>query len=166
MEKPGRKSTKRAPSWAERLVQARGELSQDVLGERIGKSQKTISGYEVGDHEPTLPTYRAIAKATGADLMWLITGDERCRDAFAGIVAQADEENRMFSWTFYQAIRLFAEESVNASLSYALSYTRKLLGLPHEGADDAEAKEIIQRTIEADRAEFRKDLDEARKKRL
>lgn len=165
--KPGRKSTKaHVPGWARRITAARGELSQDAFAAKIGKSQQTVAGYEGGVPEPSLATYRKIAEVSGVSLAWLLMGEEGDRNALSGIASEANKENRLFAWAFHQAARLFADEGVNADFSYTLTYTRKLLGQPPHAANEAEAKESILRAIEIDRAEFRKDFDEARKKRL
>lgn len=169
MAKSGRKSTKPPPpAWAIRIAEARerASLSQAELGEKIGKSQQTIADYEGGKPEPNLAAFRAIAKETGADLKWLIFGIEGDRDTLVGIAIESEKQNRLFAWAFHQAARLFAEEGVNADFSYLLRYTQKLLRLPDKDASEGEAKEAVLRAIEIDRAEFRKDIDDALKKRL
>jgi transcriptional regulator with XRE-family HTH domain len=166
MAKRGRKPTKIPPDWAQRITQARGGLSQEQLGALIGRSQQSINGYESGGPEPTLAIYRAIARVTGADLAWLIFGKEGSGDTLAGIAIKANEDNRVFAWAFHEATKLFAEEGIQADFAYVLSYTRKLLGSLEKASNDTEAKEAIQRTLETDRAEFRKDLDQIRKNRL
>lgn len=168
MAKPGRKTTTPPPPWAERIAIAREKagLSQEALGDIIKRSQSSITGYETGKPEPSLAIYRDIANATHVSAAWLIFGEEGSREALSRIAAEADKNNRLFGWAFHQAARLFAEESVNADFPYTLAYTWKLLGVPDKSADEAQAKEAIRRTIEIDRGEFRKDIDEARKKRL
>jgi len=151
-----------------RIVEARDRagLNQESLGQQIGKSQQTVADYESGHPEPNLATYRAIAKATGADIKWLLFGEEANSDALSRIALEGEKQNRLFAWAFYQASRLFAEESVNADFSFLLRYTQKLIRLPSKDASEGEAKEAILREIEIDRAEFRKDIDDAFKKRL
>jgi len=46
-------------------------LTQAELGKRIGRSQKTVAGYEAGK-EPPLAILRLIAQATGTPLCELI----------------------------------------------------------------------------------------------
>lgn len=167
MAKPGRKSTKsEIPPWAQRITTARGDLSQEDFGAKIGRSQQTVAGYEAGDPEPSLAIYRKIAEVSGAGLAWLLLGQEGDRDALSGAAAEANKENRLFAWAFHQAAGLFASEGVNADFPYTMRYTRKLLRQPANGANEAEAKESILRAIEIDRLEFRKDFDEVRKNRL
>lgn len=169
MAKPGRKREKpTVPSWSIRIAEARerANLNQAALGEKIGKSQQTVADYERGKPQPNLPTYRAIAKATGADIKWLLLGEEGDGNSLSGIAAESEKQNRLFAWTFHEAARLFAEEGVNADFSYLIRYTQKLLRLPNKDAGEGEAKEAILRQIEIDRAEFRKDIDDAFKNRL
>ena len=169
MVKRGRKTTKTAiPQWAMRIADARERrgLSQAELGKAVGKSQQTIAGYEGGDPEPNLTVYRRIAKATDVAPAWLIFGNEGDGSAMSGIAIEANKQNRLFAWAFQQAARLFTDEGINADFSYMLRYANKLLRLTGDGSDDTQAKESVLRAIEIDRVEFRKDFDEARKKRL
>lgn len=168
-ERRGRKSTKAIPPWSQRIVEARERagLNQTELAGRVGKSQQTITGYETGDTEPNLSIYKAIAKATDVSPAWLVFGDEYGGDsASGGEAVYIDKNDRLFAWTFHEAARLFAEQGLNADFAYMLSYTRKLMRTPENGANEAQAKEAIQRAIEVDRAEFRKGLDQVLKNRL
>lgn len=168
MVKAGRKTERPIPEWAARIVKARDDcgLNQKALGKLIGKSQQTIAGYETGSTEPSLAIYKSIAKETNVSPAWLIFGQEGRSESLSGVAVEADKNNRLFAWAFHQAARLFTEESVNADFSYTLAYTWKLLRSFGQESDEAKAKESVLRTIEIDRDEFRKDIDEARKKRL
>jgi transcriptional regulator with XRE-family HTH domain len=64
------------PGIAERITEARdgAGLDQTELGEAIGLSKGAIGNYERGDRTPSLAALHQIAKATGRDIHWLISG--------------------------------------------------------------------------------------------
>src|SRR6185312_6838327 len=64
------------PPWLQRLLEARKRagLTQEELGRRIGKSQKTVNGYEHG-RKPNVSIYRQIAAACDVSETWLILGE-------------------------------------------------------------------------------------------
>lgn len=51
-----------------RIARDRGDLSQQELAELVGVTQQTISAYETGRREPTLPTLMGILAAAGFEL--------------------------------------------------------------------------------------------------
>jgi transcriptional regulator with XRE-family HTH domain len=168
------------PGWAERIKNARqrANLTQRQLGERIHRSQQTVDGYESGGREPDVAVYRQIAAACSVDPSspvhpsWLIFGDDIIRSApssdnsLTGIIAEAQEKSRHFAWTFYQSAKFLSEEGVDADLAYILAYTQKKLSLVDQEADDLKVRESILRAIEHDRQEFRRNIEEARKRLL
>jgi transcriptional regulator with XRE-family HTH domain len=168
------------PGWAERIKNARqrANLTQRQLGELIHRSQQTVDGYESGGREPDVTVYRQIARACSVDPAnpvhpaWLIFGDDiirsspRCNGALTDIVAEAQEKSRHFAWVFYQSAKFLSEEGVDADLAYILAYTQKKLSLVDQESDDARVREVILRAIQHDRQEFRRHIEEARKRLL
>lgn len=156
------------PPFAVRIKTAREKagLTQHELATQIKRSQQTVDGYEHG-REPNIAVYREIASATNVDVAWLIFGDQPGGDdGLATILAKAQEQSRYFAWTFHQAAAFLAQEGVNADFAYTLAYAQKLLRAIDDDADEAGTKEAILRTIELDRDELRRELDQARKKLL
>jgi transcriptional regulator with XRE-family HTH domain len=64
------------PGIAERITEARdgAGLDQTELGEAIGLSKGAVGNYERGDRTPSLAALHQIARATGRDIHWLISG--------------------------------------------------------------------------------------------
>lgn len=60
----------------ERIYQARidAQLTQDQLAEAVKKTRGAVSQWESGEVRPRHSTLEAIAKATGKDLHWLVSG--------------------------------------------------------------------------------------------
>lgn len=63
-------------TFAERLkfARERAKLTQDQLAERLGVTQSTVQQWESGDTTPRPSRNNAIAKALGADVIWLFQG--------------------------------------------------------------------------------------------
>ena len=51
-----------------RLARARAGLTQAALAARVGVTQETVSAYERGKRQPTLPTLFRLLDAAGFDL--------------------------------------------------------------------------------------------------
>lgn len=75
---------------ARRLLLARLErgLSQRDMAKLIGKTERTIGRYEVGDATAPLAVVLAYAMVTGIDRDWLLSGTDR------GQTATPDVKNR------------------------------------------------------------------------
>lgn len=171
---PAKETAPPLPPWAERIKEARvrANLTQRQLGERIMRSQQAVNGYESGGREPDVPMYRAIAKICGVHPAWLIFGDDVVRGdpcsnhTVAGIIAEGQKDSRYFVWAFQQAAQFLAQENVDADFAYLIAYTQKILGAVNNDADETGARQAILRAIDLDRQEFRRNMDEARKRLL
>ena len=51
-------------------------LSYQELSKRIGCTYQAVRNWAVGEREPSLDTVALIAKATGVDVYWILTGNE------------------------------------------------------------------------------------------
>lgn len=60
--------------FKERLVQARGKLSQTALGEMLGSSKQTISHWENGRYEPNITQIQKICDVLDCTAEWLVMG--------------------------------------------------------------------------------------------
>ena len=62
----------------DKIVQARkqAKLSQQILGQVVGVSDKAISAYEVGRSSPPIKVLRKISKATGQPLSYFLQPEE------------------------------------------------------------------------------------------
>lgn len=58
----------------ERLREARSYMPRRILAEKIGKSEWTIVNWESGKHNPSLADIQAVARATGCNVHWLMSG--------------------------------------------------------------------------------------------
>ena len=58
-----------------RIREARNQLSQRELGNRIGVTDTTVSSWERGVTEPNASQTTAIVHATGCNEHWLLTGE-------------------------------------------------------------------------------------------
>ena len=141
-------------------------LSQTDFGERIGRSQSTITAYETGASEPDLATFDSMAAVLGVNAAWLAFGEPQGGDPDSGPSVEGGKHHRLFAWTFHQVARLLSEEGLEGDLAYMVAYTRKLVGAAQHSAGDGEAKESIGRAIDAERAEIRASLDQLRKNLL
>lgn len=152
------------PDWANRIVQAREErgLSQEGFAALLGKSQQAVGGWETGAASPRLTEFKAIASALNVDPGWLAFGNPDDGDPLLGAFVERNKDDRLFAWIFYQAVQLFAEEGMQADFAFTVSFTRKLLKSAKGSGNDAEAKEIVQREIEAERTKIREGLKAVR----
>jgi transcriptional regulator with XRE-family HTH domain len=57
-------------SLGERIREARGDLTQRELADKLGLDPITVSRYERNATEPSRRRIRAIAEATGRDVAW------------------------------------------------------------------------------------------------
>jgi transcriptional regulator with XRE-family HTH domain len=158
------------PPWALRIRQAREQagLTQGQLAQAIPKSQTSYHEWEVGKYQPHLSDFEIIAKVTGVDYVWLLTGREPpdCK-ALRRLLAEAQEKDRNFAPTFIEAAWLLREEGVKADLLYIFDFVvNQILPAAQGSSDDGAAKEAIARKLDEERAEFRKGLDALRKQRL
>lgn len=171
MTRRGRKPsepTKSRPGWAARITASRESegLSQTEFGEKIGRSQSTVTAYETGGSEPDLATFEAMAAVLRVSAAWLAFGEPQGGDADPGLSVEGGKHHRLFAWTFHQVARLLAEEGLEGDLAYIVAYTRKLVNAAQDGAGDRESKESISRAIEIERSEIRASLDQLRKNLL
>jgi transcriptional regulator with XRE-family HTH domain len=169
MSQPTRKSPPDESTWSGRIKKARKDarLTQVELGEKVLISQPVVYAWEAGKTEPNLAQYRAIASATGADVVWLLFGREPTDgNSLVGIAAEAQKKNRHFAWALNETARMFSEEGVNADFLYVLGYVQKFLAAADNSPDEPGTRKAISREIEAERTELRKRLEEALKKGL
>jgi transcriptional regulator with XRE-family HTH domain len=155
--------------WAPRLRTTREGLSPSVnqteMAAKIGKSQSQVTDYESGKAEPSIATFIKWANIVRVSPAWLIFGDEYDRDAGVTL-PKGDEENRLFAWTVHQAAKLLTEEGMDGDLTYLTLFSQKLMRSAEGVSDETKAKEIIWRTIETERAEFRQGKNNIRKNRI
>lgn len=156
------------PGWAERIARARATagLSQERLADLVGRSQTAIGEYERGQSEPDLATFGRLGRVLMVAAGWLAFGEPRDGDPLAETIVEGNKKDRLFTWTFHQAARLLSEEGLEGDLPYLVAFTKKLVGPAQHSTDDAEAREVIRRALEAERAEIRAGLDQVRKNRL
>jgi transcriptional regulator with XRE-family HTH domain len=62
----------------ERMRQARlrAKLTQQQVGDLLGKTKAAVSNFETGQNKPSLETLIAFAKETNCSLDWLVLGRE------------------------------------------------------------------------------------------
>jgi transcriptional regulator with XRE-family HTH domain len=169
MSTPTRKPPPDTSTWSGRIKKARkdAQLTQKELSDHVHISQPVVSAWEKGEAEPNLAQYRAIASATGADVVWLLFGREPTdSNSLSGIAADAQKKNRNFAWTVYETSRMFAEEGIKADFLTVLGYVQKFLDAAKNSPDDSSAQKAIFGKIEAERAELRKALEQILKKGL
>ena len=63
-------------SIGERIKKIRGDLSRKEFMKRIGVSQASLTNYETKNMTPKGEVLQKICKEFGADLQWLLTGEE------------------------------------------------------------------------------------------
>lgn len=168
--RPSRPGADTRPEWAARLAELRrrAELSQEAAAEAIGMTQSTVGAYETGKSEPNLATIERLAAVFSVSPAWLAfgIGDAAQNDPAAFSVLERHKHDKLFSFAFTQAARLFSEEGLNMDLAYLGAYTlnilRKTEGLDGQGG----AQERIVAAIDAERAKIRTELDDLRKSHL
>jgi transcriptional regulator with XRE-family HTH domain len=168
--RPSKTAPEDRPSWAKRLKEARERkgLTQKQLSELVHVSDKAISNWENGTHEPKLAEFETIADATDANLAWLLAGQEPGEpggaDSFPAIVADAEKAHRHFAWALVEAARLLQEVGIQANGPELISFVNHILSAGQDCRDDAEAKEAIARKLASERANLRADLKKVREK--
>lgn len=67
-----------APTFAGRLVQSRRwlGLNQEDIAARIGVTRRTVSSWENGDTDPSVPQLLEWARVTGFSAAWFVDGLE------------------------------------------------------------------------------------------
>lgn len=170
VKKPGR--PRKAPiedpkPWAVRIREAREAkgLSQEGLGSLIARKQTTVGDYESGLSEPNTAMFQQLSKALGVSAVWLAFGEPGEGES-GGILVAGHEQHRLFAWALHRVAKMLAEEGFDGDLSFLVSITRKILKASNAGSDDARAKEILAAAIDAERAEFRRGMDDIRKSRI
>jgi transcriptional regulator with XRE-family HTH domain len=168
--RPPKQPTANKPAWAVRLKEARQRagFSQQTLADRIVVSQSTIGGWEMGVSEPNLTTIERLAHACGVSPAWLVfgVGEPTEHNALAFAVLDRHKHDKLFTFAFHEAARLFAEEGLHADLPYLASYVLKLLR-ETEGTDGQRgAQQRILAALEAERTHIREELDAVLKNRL
>jgi transcriptional regulator with XRE-family HTH domain len=83
--------------FAERLIEARGEMTREAAAAALGCLKDTLGGYERGRNFPDQATLAKIGEVYGVSLDWLITGrGQKCPaeavQAPASAPATVDEE--------------------------------------------------------------------------
>jgi transcriptional regulator with XRE-family HTH domain len=161
------------PLWAVRLKEVREAkgLTQEELGNIIGKSQQTIHGYESGARKPKIPTYRKIAAACDVSEIYLVPREDIVGEIpnsagcdpdsdkpLPDVIPEIDKESARYAWTINQARKVLAEEHFHPDGDYIFGYADKLMRLVKDVPDDAHAKDLILRAIERDREDWRRQL--------
>lgn len=100
--------------WSEKLKEARAlsGLTQQQVGDRIGRPQQTLAGWESGRTEPDLNTLAELLQLYGIS----------ANSFFGYNGANIDEEHMIDK---YRQAPPLAQKMVNASLSEAISYANK-----------------------------------------
>ncbi|MDE1149675.1 MAG: helix-turn-helix transcriptional regulator [Azospirillaceae bacterium] len=65
--------------FAERLIQARGDMSRSDAAESLGIPNNTLGSYERGEAEPAISKILAIADLYQVSLQWLLRGEGEAR---------------------------------------------------------------------------------------
>jgi len=173
----GRNSTtapEDVPPWAQGIRRAREGrgFTQEELSERIGVSNTTLSGWELGKHKPNIPKLEVIAEATGVDVARILAGGDPSGgepnegDALMRVFADAEKPHRHFVWTLIEVGRLFSEEGLEPDGAEFVSYLYHILAAAKDCSNDAEAKEAIARKLASERASFRANLKKVRREFL
>lgn len=158
------------PAWAVRLGEARRRagLTQESLAEAIGYSQSSVADYERGKSEPDLALMERIAGLCSVSPGWLAfgIGEPAKDDPLAFSVLERHKHDKLFSFAFTQAARLFSEEGLAMDLAYLATYTLNLLRKA-DGLDrQSGTQERITAALDAERLKIRAELDEFRKNHL
>lgn len=165
--RPSKRDPKSRPAWAVRLKELRGDKSQDDAADDLKIPQSTYGGYETGGSEPTLATFEKIAAFYKVSVTWLTFGIGQPRDDDAGFCALENRKHdKLFSFAFTAAARLLDEEGVKADSGYVRQFVDKLLRLTEGVESQADAQQIIQRSLDAQRAEIRDEMKILMQKRL
>lgn len=82
------------PRAARVLSLARGKEIDSDLAERLGVSPQHVGNWRAGRHDVSLDLLVRISKKTGADLMWLLTGETTDAGALQLVTAQEAGELR------------------------------------------------------------------------
>jgi transcriptional regulator with XRE-family HTH domain len=92
MARHGNSHVDNAKRVGQRIVRARGTISQKTLGAQVGVSAAHISRVENGERVPSLQLLERIAAALGVELSWLrgqpASSDGRPQIASAAIEAE------------------------------------------------------------------------------
>lgn len=75
--------------FAERLIQARGEMSRVEVTQKLGVNIETLGGYERGKNAPPYSFLADIKDLYGVSLDWLITGKGEMRPSQAPVADPA-----------------------------------------------------------------------------
>lgn len=167
MEKP----RSERPDWALRIVEAREAIGWDQteLGSKVAKSQKAISDYERGRSEPDIATFRGLAKHLNINVAWLILGqgprEPQEGDAAAQAIAERQKENRHFGRALIGAARMLAEEGFDPDALALVRIAGRIARSAEGLRDQLQARERIDRAIEAERLEWRQGLEALTKNR-
>lgn len=160
------------PSWAQRLVDARTArgLTQAALAEAFGQSQSVVSDYERGRSEPNLDGWRRLGAELGVSPAWLAFGaggsEPHDGDAHAMRIADVHKQDRHFSRALLAVARMLADEGLDADALLTVQLATRIAQAAQDATDNLEARDQIDRAIEAERLEIRQGLDALIKNRV
>ena len=160
------------PSWAQRLVDARTArgLTQAALAEAFGQSQSVVSDYERGRSEPNIDGWGRLARVLGVSPAWLAFGigtrEPHDGDANALRLTEGQKQDRHFSRALVAVARMLADEGLDADALLTVQLATRIAQAAQDATDNLEARDQIDRAIEAERLEIRQGLDALIKNRV
>ena len=171
-KKGAEKPRSERPDWALRIVEAREAKGWDQgkLGSEVGRSQTAISDYERGRSEPDIATFHRLAENLGVNVAWLILGqgarEPQEGDAAAQAIAERQKENRHFGRALIGTARMFIEEGFDPDALVLVRIAGRIARSAEGASDQLQAREQIDRAIEAERLEWREGLEALTKNRM
>lgn len=102
-----------------KMLRESRDISQDAVGEAIGKTGQTISEWERGKNKPRLSNFEGACKAIDAELVIEVVSveDARLVQQLTDLLPWANSEARMFVQQAIKMARLNAQVAREAELA-------------------------------------------------
>lgn len=169
MGRPPKTDPTSRPAWAQRLSAAMRSagLTTATLAKAVSKSDSAVGEWMTGESEPKFADVRKVALAVGKSPGWIVFGEgDPDENSQWGPRFTRHQNNPLFGLTFSELARMLPDEGLKADFAYLIEYTAKVLEAVERTKGQRGAEEVLRETLDIERAEIRREVDELRKKRI